>query len=171
MRVLNEYEINELIDDGSIQISSLKFLDPLRIGLSLESICLKAPLKLDIKNPSRSKWDKFNLYEDALKKNEFYLGFSKQIISLPNNLIGFMHGKSEFARLGLNFLNSSYYVSPGFGNPNGNKIAFEISTKIEIKLSEEHYYVGLSLFEISQPILNKRNYNLIFPFNTTLLTK
>ena len=54
--------------------------------------------------------------EITLQPQETILGLTKEKISLPNNICGWLEGRSRFARLGLMVHVSSGFVQPGVNN-------------------------------------------------------
>lgn len=57
-----------------------------------------------------------------LAPNEFILGITREKITLPENIAGFLSGRSRFARLGLQIHSASNFVQPSCSN----KQVFEI---------------------------------------------
>lgn len=67
---------------------------------------------LDYKNCFKSKI----LKEIRVKPNDFVLAITKEKITLPENIAGFLSGRSRFARLGLQVHSSSNFVHPCVSN-------------------------------------------------------
>jgi len=84
-----------------------------------------------------------------LQRGATYLAFSRQKITLPDNVIGLLHTRSSLSRLGLDFFGSSIYVSPGFGAERPTPIVFEITATITIKnLPSSDHVAGLVLYQV-----------------------
>lgn len=52
-----------------------------------------------------------------LKPGKFVLGWTHEIVHIPNDLAGFVEGRSSFARLGLSVHQSAPWIHPGFRGP------------------------------------------------------
>ena len=58
-----------------------------------------------------------------LRPGEFILGITREKIKLPDNICGWIYGRSRFARFGLNVHSVASFIQPGVNN----KQVFEIS--------------------------------------------
>ena len=73
-----------------------------------------------------------------LKPGEMILGITKEKITLPGNMCGWLQGRTRFARLGLNVHITASFVQPGSENKqvleiiNMNKIPMEIKAGTKI---------------------------------------
>jgi dCTP deaminase len=78
----------------------------------------------------------------VIHPGEFALGATLEFISLPNDLTGFLEGRSTWGRLGLQVHSTASFVDPRF---NGN-LVFELQNvgKVPIEL-----YAGLRIAQIS----------------------
>lgn len=78
----------------------------------------------------------------VIHPGEFALGATLEFISLPNDLTGFLEGRSTWGRLGLQVHSTASFVDPGF---KGN-LVFELQNvgKVPIEL-----YAGLRIAQIS----------------------
>lgn len=89
-----------------------------------------------------------------LKPNETVLGITKEKIKLPDNVCGWLQGRSRFARLGLLVHISSNFIQPGIDNKqvlemkNVGKITLKIKPGLKIcqlileKVSSNSEYKG-----------------------------
>jgi dCTP deaminase len=89
-----------------------------------------------------------------LKPNETVLGITKEKIKLPDNVCGWLQGRSRFARLGLLVHISSNFIQPGVDNKqvlemkNVGKITLKIKPGLKIcqlileKVSSNAEYKG-----------------------------
>jgi dCTP deaminase len=125
--ILSHKEILKEMKKGKIKIEPFEpsSLKPCSYDLSLDNE-FAFPIKktvvleenIDTKNYLSSKITN----EVRLKPHEFILGITKEKITLPDNIAGFMSGRSRFARLGLQVHSSSNFVQPCCSN----KQVFEI---------------------------------------------
>tara|TARA_Y100000310_G_C20680077_1_gene815398 strand:+ start:1753 stop:2250 length:498 start_codon:yes stop_codon:yes gene_type:complete len=76
---------------------------------------------------------------------QFILGISKEKINLPENICGWLYGRSRFARFGLSIHSTASFVHPGVNN----KQIFEISNQSNVPL------VLKSGLKIAQLILDR----------------
>jgi dCTP deaminase len=78
----------------------------------------------------------------VIHPGEFALGATLEFISLPNDLTGYLEGRSTWGRLGLQVHSTASFVDPGF---KGN-LVFELQNvgKVPIEL-----YAGLRIAQIS----------------------
>ncbi|MGM5480503.1 MAG: dCTP deaminase [Nanobdellota archaeon] len=52
----------------------------------------------------------------VLKQNELVMGITKEKITLPNNISGFLQSRSKFARIGLMSHITAPFIAPGISN-------------------------------------------------------
>jgi dCTP deaminase len=79
----------------------------------------------------------YKKYSSLVKKDEivimpgqFILGISKEKIKLPDNVCGWLYGRSRFARFGLSIHSTASFIHPGIHN----KQVFEISNTSNMPL-------------------------------------
>ncbi|MBW2981494.1 dCTP deaminase [Candidatus Woesearchaeota archaeon] len=120
--ILTKNEILKEIKKGNIKIKpfNLKNIGPASIDLTLsdrfrlfrgnKKIILNE--KTDYKKLTKGK----KLKELVLKPGDFALGITKETIKLPDNLCGWLGGRSRFARLGLIVHITASFVQPGINN-------------------------------------------------------
>jgi len=120
--ILTKNEILKEIKKGNIKIKplNLKNVGPASIDLTLDNkfrvfedskkIVLNE--KTDYKRLTKGK----KLKELILKPGDFALGITKEQINLPDNLCGWLSGRSRFARLGLLVHITASFVQPGINN-------------------------------------------------------
>jgi deoxycytidine triphosphate deaminase len=113
---------------------------------------LRAPGVVDASNPSASIWVPTELASATLRPGEFFLGQTRERIAISNRIFGQLHTRSRWARLGLDCLGSSTYVSPGFGAGEAIPLVLEITTKISISIADDDPIAALVLFEIDRPV-------------------
>ncbi len=120
--ILTKNEILKEIKKGNIKINplNLKNIGPASIDLTLsdkfrvftgsKKIVLNE--KIDYKKLSKAK----KLKELVLEPGDFALGITKEQIKLPDNLCGWLGGRTRFARLGLIVHITASFVQPGINN-------------------------------------------------------
>jgi dCTP deaminase len=59
---------------------------------------------------------KFKARSIVLNPRELILGITKEKITMPDNLCGFLQGRTRFARIGLNVHITASFVQPGSSN-------------------------------------------------------
>lgn len=110
-------------------------------------------------------WDMHELQErrgrgmDTWKLNpdEFVLGMTYEIVHMPNNLAGFIEGRSTYARLGLSIHQSAPWIHPGFRGPifleikNSGNYSIELTPLVERPCQ-------LSFFQVSSPLGKSETY-------------
>lgn len=79
------------------------FKDPKTIKM-VEGVDFKKYMKSTIKNTL------------ILYPNEFVLGITKEKITFPNNICGWLTGRTRFARLGLQIHSTAAFLQPGINN-------------------------------------------------------
>ena len=167
MKIIDKARFNVLLKQKRIFSEDYYHIDDLRIGLSLKQRLIRAPNEIisEISHPEKYEWQEIDLKNDPLLKGEFYLGFTKEKFSFDGSVFGLIHCRSKYARLGLDCLQSSTYISPYFGYDKALPIVLEIAPKISLSLSNE-YIAFITLFEIDEPISNPDfNYHSLFPLN------
>jgi dCTP deaminase len=63
-------------------------------------------------------YDKFGKRNSfCLEPNEFVLALTHESITIPNNLIGLVEGRSTYARVGLSMHQTAPWIQPGWSGP------------------------------------------------------
>jgi dCTP deaminase len=68
--------------------------------------------------------------EILVMPGQFVLGITKEKIKLPNNICGWIYGRTRYARFGLSVHSTASFIQPGVNN----KQVFEISNKSNMPL-------------------------------------
>ncbi|MBW2966237.1 dCTP deaminase [Candidatus Woesearchaeota archaeon] len=120
--ILTKNEILKEIKKGNIKIThfNLKNIGPASIDLTLDnkfrifegSKKIVLSDKTDYKKLTKGK----KLKELVLNPGDFALGITKEQIKLPDNMCGWLGGRSRFARLGLIVHITASFVQPGINN-------------------------------------------------------
>ncbi len=146
------------------------YLDDIRIGLSLDSIS-RMPDKIEIDVASNDDIDLIKMGNKNINflKDEFYLASTLEKFSLPNNIIGIINTRSKYARIGIETVNSSWFVIPNFGQEIPTPIILEIKSHVDIlNVNVDDSLAYLLLFELDVRITPKevKNYLTRFPFSS-----
>jgi dCTP deaminase len=120
--ILTRNEILKEIKKGNIKIKPFnpKNIGPASVDLTLDNkfriFRKKEKIIVDEKTDYRkySKLIKTNKIE--IKPVEFILATTKENVQLPDNMCGWLSGRSRFARLGLLVHVTSSFVQPGIDN-------------------------------------------------------
>lgn len=85
-----------------------------------------------------------------LKPNEFALAITNEELTLPNNIVGWLDGRSSLARIGLMIHATSHRIDPGW---NG-KIVLELfnSSNITLALYPGMLIAAISFEKLSKPV-------------------
>ena len=120
--ILTKNEIVKEIKNGNIKIKPFnsKNLGPASVDLTLsdkfrifesdDKVILNE--KTDYKKLTKLK----SLKKLILKPGDFVLGITKEQINLPDNMCGWLGGRTRFARLGLMVHITAAFVQPGVNN-------------------------------------------------------
>ena len=148
MQIVDKDKFQFLKKKKLISCSNCEYLDDLRIGLRIRRNLIKAPddinETMELKN---QKWKKIDLKKDKIERLKFYLGLTQEKITLPDNVFGLIHSRSIFARVGLDTIQSSFFVTPGFGKTKQLPLVLELFPKISIWIDFTIPVAGLLLFE------------------------
>ncbi|MBL7051675.1 MAG: dCTP deaminase [Nanoarchaeota archaeon] len=120
--VLTKAVIKREIKDRNIKVKPYKSK---YLGDASLDICLGDEFWVFGENKNITLNDKtdFKKYTKKIKANSitlmpgaFVLGMSKEKISLPSNICGFLSGRSRFARMGIVVHATAFVVHPGVSN-------------------------------------------------------
>lgn len=83
-----------------------------------------------------------------LKPGEFVLGHTQEVVSIPDDLVGVVHGRSSWARIGIN-PHLGGYIDPGFEG----QITLELSnlTDSAIKIRTGQRFCQIAFHELNEP--------------------
>lgn len=122
--VLTHDEIKKELELGNIQI--LPQVDDDQISVASVDLHLSNEFRIfqnrndvvDIKETTDYKdlTDLITTQELLIKPQETVLGITKEKITLPSNICGWLEGRSRFARLGLLIHISAGFIQPGVSN-------------------------------------------------------
>ena len=120
-----------------------------------------------------SLWESSDLWKHLemdcyrLKPGEFVLAQTLETVSIPNDLAGFVEGRSSWARMGVTIHLTAPKIDPGFTGPIALEMANFTKAAIELR-AETDKPVQLILFQISSPLppdeLYGSNSNDIFQY-------
>jgi dCTP deaminase len=123
MTVLTRDEILKEMKKGRIKIEpfSKDQIGPASIDLSLSEefrVFKKwktAPISEDVDYKKYTRLIKVDKYK-ILSPGEFVLGITREKIALPENICGWLTGRTRFARLGLSIHITASFIQPGISN-------------------------------------------------------
>ena len=165
MQIVDKDKFLFLQEKKLIYCSNCEHLDDLRIGLHIRKNIIKAPENIiELDEVKNQKWVKINLENKKLERLNFYLGLTKEKIRLPDNIFGLIHSRSIFARVGLDTIQSSFFVTTGFGKIKPLPLVLELFPKISIKIDFTIPVAGLLLFETDKKYKGaNQNLSELFP--------
>lgn len=121
--ILTKEKIIEYINEGKIGISPF---DKESVGAASYDLTLDNVFRVQIADKVMDAKESTNLDEYTnkiivddfyeLKPGELVLGLTKEIITLPGNIVGILQGRSTFARMGLMVHVTANLVQPGVKN-------------------------------------------------------
>lgn len=122
MTILTKNEIIKALKKRDVKIEplNLRNIGPGSIDLTLDNrfrvfknnkTKLALSEDMDYKKLSTEKFGPL-----ILNPGEFVLGITKEKITLPSNLCGFLSGRSRFARLGILVHATASFIQPGISN-------------------------------------------------------
>lgn len=138
--MLTDGQIRAYLEEGELGITMLRHraIQPCSVDLHLGAqmkkqnktgfgVSLQNPPSFDVWDASESWW---------LYPGHFYLGHTSEEVHLPDYLVGELHGKSSWGRLGLQVHSTAGHIDPGFYG----QITLEISVNgvepIELKFGD-----------------------------------
>ncbi len=120
--ILTKNEILKEIKKGNIKITPFnkKNIGPASIDLTLDNkfriFGKKRKIVLNEKTDYKKIIQLKKLNQIELKPGDFALGITKETIKLPDNMCGWLSGRTRFARLGLLVHITASFVQPGINN-------------------------------------------------------
>lgn len=118
--ILSDNQLREKIDESNLVVPVLdpgdtmfewmgRYVQPASVEVTLDNHVLRSTMT---EGPS---WDDCLLYEDSwIKPGEFMLASTREKVNVPDDLIGFVHGKSSLGRKGLLIHITAGLLDPGF---------------------------------------------------------
>jgi dCTP deaminase len=149
--VLSDGTIRRLVDEGRIVIEPWdeSLVQPasvdLRLGDSFRVFHNHRVTAIDLREPPRNLTEEVRIEEGepfAIHPGEFVLGNTLERVSIPDDVVARIEGKSSIGRLGLIVHATAGFVDPGFQGT----LTLEITnlTRVPIKL-----YAGLPIAQLS----------------------
>ena len=120
--ILTRNEILKELKSKKIEITPLseKNIGPASIDLTLGNefrvFTNKKSLILDEKSDYKKYTVLVRKKSFLLMPKNYVLAITKERIKLPNNICGFISGRSRFARFGLSVYMAAFFVQPGINN-------------------------------------------------------
>ncbi|HAU98624.1 MAG: Deoxycytidine triphosphate deaminase [Microgenomates group bacterium GW2011_GWF2_45_18] len=164
--VLSDKDIRAYIDQKKLQLSPF---DPTHVRTAAIDLTLhqnfrvfrnSAHTHIDVKKEF-DVTDLVHAKEDGsfiIHPREFVLGSTREIITLPNDLIGLLEGRSSLGRIGIIVHATASFVQPGFSG----YLTFEMSniSNLPIKLYAGMCVAQIAFLQMSSPVeldYSKRN--------------
>src|ERR671932_1168631 len=155
--VLSDGTIRRLVEQGRIRIEPWdpSMIQPasidLRLGSSFRVFHNHRARAIDLRDPPRNLTEQIVLGHDepfVVHPGEFVLARTEEHVTLPDDVVARIEGKSSLGRLGLIVHATAGFVDPGFGGT----LTLEITnlTRVPIKL-----YAGLPIAQLSFMTLDK----------------
>ena len=122
MVVLTKKELLKEIEKGRLKITPFnkKNVGPASIDLTLDNkfrvFKKREKIKLNEETDYRKYSELVKTENLELKSGEFALGITKEKVSLPEDMCGWLSGRSRFARLGLLVHVTAAFIQPGVDN-------------------------------------------------------
>jgi len=157
--ILPDHEIKKYLHEGKIVVEPLT--DPevqiqaawvdLRLGNEFKMFKHTHEAFIDSKNP-KEYTETIVAAEGKpliLHPKEFVLGITKERIKIPNDLVGYVDGRSSLGRLGITAHITSAWVDPGFEG----KLVLEVSNlgKMPVTIYPEMRVAKLLFFKLTSP--------------------
>ena len=149
--VLSDRTIERLIADGRITIDPYDeaLLQPSSLDVRVDRYFrvfhnARYPF-IDVKQPQEALTELVEVSEDEpfiLHPGEFVLGSTLEVVSLPDDLVARLDGKSSLGRLGLLIHSTAGFIDPGF---EGN-VTLELSNVANLPIT---IYQGMKIGQIS----------------------
>ena len=139
----------------------------LRLGFSFTKLTPIDGLKLSVANgleaiAEAGFWKTMELEEKnefgqtnnfCLEPGKFILGMTHEIITIPNNMIALIEGRSTYARIGLSMHQTAPWIQPGWSGPivleimNNGPLSVELTPLIERPCQLTFFQLTSSLSE------------------------
>lgn len=156
--VLSDHDIRAYIKSGKIKIDPLKdeHIRPAAIDLTLHEnfrvfrnnshTHIDVKKEFDVTELVRAQKDGSII----IHPREFILGSTKEVITLPSDLIGLLEGRSSLGRIGIIVHATASFVQPGFSG----YLTFEMSniSNMPIKLYAGMRVAQLAFLKMSSPV-------------------
>jgi dCTP deaminase len=156
--VLSDGTIRRLVDEGRIRIEPWDpaLVQPasvdLRLGTSFRVFHNHRAAAIDLRDPPDNLTEHVPIPADeafVIHPGEFVLGVTQEWVSLPDDIVARIEGKSSLGRLGLIVHATAGFVDPGFAGT----LTLEITnlTRIPIKLWPALPIAQLSFMTLDRP--------------------
>lgn len=149
--LVDEMRFRTLCEAGDIRHVGCQFLSSAKIGLSVADQVLRAPAALEKLTESTADWAQLDLRTAVLERGAFYLAQTIERISISSRIMGFLHTRSQWARVGLDCLGTSTFVAPEFGQGQPKPFVLELRPLVSLRLPRNSVLAGLVLFELDKP--------------------
>ncbi len=156
--VLSDGTIRRLVDEGRLRIApwDAALVQPasidLRLGRSFRVFHNHRIAAIDLRDPPTNLTEHVSVEPGApfvIHPGEFVLGVTEEHVTIPDDVVARIEGKSSLGRLGLIVHATAGFVDPGFEGT----LTLEITnlTRVPIKLYSGLPIAQLSFMELDQP--------------------
>ena len=156
--VLSDGTIRRLVEEGRIRIDPWDpgMVQPasvdLRLGPSFRVFHNHRVAAIDLDNPPENLTESVVVEDDepfVIHPGEFVLGRTQEWVSIPDDIVARIEGKSSLGRLGLIVHATAGFVDPGFEGT----LTLEITnlTRVPIKLYANRPIAQLSFMTLDRP--------------------
>ena len=164
--ILPDHEIRKYLAEGKIVIEPLSDPDvqiqaacvDLRLGKEFKVFKYTQEAFIDSKNPKEYTEDIILENEShlILHPKEFVLGITKEKIRMPDDLVGYVDGRSSLGRLGITAHITSAWVDPGFEG----RLVLEVANlgKMPVTIYPDMRVAKLLFFKLTSPA--EKPYNM-----------
>jgi dCTP deaminase len=160
--VLSDRTIQRLLDEGRIRIDPYdgSLLQPSSVDVRVDRYFrvfhnARYPY-IDVKEPQEELTEEVVIEDDAkpfiLHPGEFVLGSTLERITLPDDLVARLEGKSSLGRLGLLIHSTAGFIDPGWDG----HVTLELSNVANLPITIYHgMKIGqLSFVQLTEPAAN-----------------
>lgn len=151
-RMEKDLVINPKPDDICIQSCSVD----LRLGYNFQRFKYNSELLIDTKGDISKHFEQFSVDKFngvVLAPGDFLLGTTLEAVTIPNDLVAIVEGRSSFARIGLTIHQTGSWIDPGFKG----QITLEIkneSDKKSIRIYPRQRICQITFAELTGPVKN-----------------
>jgi len=153
--ILSDKKIKEYLQAGKISITPLgeNQIQPASVDLRLSNHYLIIDENhiecITLDSPARYR--EITSQEIIIPPKSFILATTQEYIKLPDNITGFIEGRSSIGRLGL-FIENAGWIDPGFEG----QITLELfnANVVSIKIRADRRICQIAFAELDQPCQN-----------------
>ena len=163
--MLSHVTIKRYVEEGKIKVLpelTPKSLHPLGIRLHLGSdILVPRPNQVvDLGNIQNIDYEPVQIGSEGyvLKPNAFILGTTIEQYQFPPDLVGFLDGRSTFARMGLTVHSTSQIIDGNYDYPGSTVLEIKNLGSFDLILKNGLHIAILSFLRLSEPLTDTANF-------------